>query len=474
MSKYDLTNKLAERLDRHMVLPLLQFLSEQRVYKEADLRAARLQLVQSTSMVDTAIDEYKAVHGVQQAPKAMLERKKAVIQRLKDAQKETQRIVAVVEDEALVQRLQNEDAYHLASLAQRHKISAEDVSQLYRFAKLKFDCGLYGDSAKFLHHVRLLAPDDDMKFHALWGKLASEILMLNWGAALEDVYALQDAIDQRGFATPLEQLRHRTWLVHWSLFVFFNVEGGLDKLVHFCFQDTIINTIRTNSPYLLRYVAAAVLLNGRKSHLKDLVDAMRAEEDEFDDPLADFMINLHFKFDFQGAHAQVPEVAKLLEADFFLRDHREAIIKESRTLIFTTYCKIHRVIALGELASVLDLDEQKDEKEIVQLIRDARMDAKIDSSTNSLVIGAHFPPIYRQVIDRVESIGSRTSDLSDLVDRKLLAKETQDDDASSTDTAPAVSFNNYNNNNNKNYNNRNNNRRYNNSNNRNNRRGRRY
>lgn len=37
--------------------------------------------------------------------------------------------------------------------------------------------------------------DDKLATNALWGKLAAEILMQNWDAALEDLNKLKDVID---------------------------------------------------------------------------------------------------------------------------------------------------------------------------------------------------------------------------------------------------------------------------------------
>ena len=71
------------------------------------------------------------------------------------------------------------------------------VPALYTYAKLKFDCGLYEDAANLLDHYRYLSRDDDLKFRALWGKLAAEILMVNWDQAVMDLHKLKGAIDSR-------------------------------------------------------------------------------------------------------------------------------------------------------------------------------------------------------------------------------------------------------------------------------------
>lgn len=51
--------------------------------------------------------------------------------------------------------------------------------------------------APYLNHLIVSqTPDDDrLSYNALWGKLAAEILMQNWDAALDDLNKLKDVID---------------------------------------------------------------------------------------------------------------------------------------------------------------------------------------------------------------------------------------------------------------------------------------
>lgn len=65
----------------------------------------------------------------------------------------------------------------------------------------------------------------------LWGKLASEILVQNWETALEDVNKLREYIDSNVIGNSLQVLQQRTWLIHWSLFVFFNHVKGRDLII---------------------------------------------------------------------------------------------------------------------------------------------------------------------------------------------------------------------------------------------------
>jgi translation initiation factor 3 subunit E len=48
------------------------------------------------------------------------------------------------------------------------------------------------------------------------------LLGQDWEAAFEDFSTLRDLVDRQEQVSPLTQLQQRTWLIHWSLFVFFN------------------------------------------------------------------------------------------------------------------------------------------------------------------------------------------------------------------------------------------------------------
>lgn len=56
-----------------------------------------------------------------------------------------------------------------------------------------------------------------------------------------------------------------------------------------------------------------------------------------------------------------------------------------RLFIFETYCRIHQCIDLKMLSQKLNMDEEAAEKWIVNLIRNARLNAKIDSQVGGNV-----------------------------------------------------------------------------------------
>ncbi len=80
--------------------------------------------------------------------------------------------------------------------------------------------------------------------------------------------------------------------------------------------------------------------------------------------------------------------------DFFLVSCRNEFMENARLLIFETYCRIHQTIDISTLAQKLDMDQDAAERWIVNLIRNAHLDAKIDSAANHVIMGTQNPSMY--------------------------------------------------------------------------------
>lgn len=130
--------------------------------------------------------------------------------------------------------------------------------------------------------------DEKRLFSCLWGQFASEILLAHWENAYAYLNTLREKIESSTFRSPLELLHQRTWLIHWSLFVYFNHPKGLDDLIQLFLGSSTastnalnifyLNTLQTTSAHLLRYLAAAVIINRPKTNqriLKELIKVIQ-------------------------------------------------------------------------------------------------------------------------------------------------------------------------------------------------------
>ena len=93
-------------------------------------------------------------------------------------------------------------------LSDKHGFRQEYLDTLYRYAKFQYECRNYSGAAEYLYFFRALVPAMDRNaLSSLWGKLASEILMQNWDAAMEDLTRLKETIDNNSVSSPLQSLQ---------------------------------------------------------------------------------------------------------------------------------------------------------------------------------------------------------------------------------------------------------------------------
>jgi translation initiation factor 3 subunit E len=356
------------------------------------------------------------------------------------------------------------------SMMEEHNITPDVVETYREHAKYNFDCGDYQGSRDMLeNYISLFAKapapaptSEDDEFLAkqfasnkpqtndkdlgnpaiyylqtvtpnllrvLWGKLACEILTQKWeGAtvAMEAVKAAMDSMVNSNQMTALEALSQRTWLLHWSLFVFWNnsAKGGLEQLVELFHSERYKQAITTNAPHLLRYLTAAVLLCKRRLTkkaavasnaearrlMKNLINVM--QDCEYTDPIVEFVNCLCVKFDFESAQTKLQECEKVLASDFFLCKQTALFMEEARVFVFENYCRIHNKIDLSALGKKLAMNQDEAEQWIVDLIRNADLDAKIDSKEGCVVMGGSTQNIYEQVMERTRDLNVRSATLA--------------------------------------------------------------
>lgn len=299
------------------------------------------------------------------------------------------------------------------------------VTSLFEFGQFQFRCGNYGAASDLLYQFRVLSTDNERVFQATWGKLASEILTTNWDSAVEEITKVKETIDTKLFSNPRAQLDHRTMLVHWALFPLFNSDAARDPILDLFFTAPFINTIQTSCPWVLRYLIAAVITGRSRSRnssqhqkqVKDIVRYVRQEAYEYSDPITEFISALYIAHDFNAAREALARAEQVCRGDFFLAGAADGFVDAARHLICESYCKIFSRMNIRDLSNKLGLNPDDGEKWIVNLIRDTRLDAKIDSREGTVVM--NHPPnnVYQQVIEKTKGGFFRTQVLNAAVSK---------------------------------------------------------
>jgi translation initiation factor 3 subunit E len=433
MAEYDLSKSIGKYLDRHLYVLICEFLQENNVYPKEEILKAELELLSKTSLVGFAMEVYKNLNNTQDVPQAMNEQQAQLEQSLKKLEEESAPLLALIEKESQVQALRNDHQFTLPHLEQNFNIKENHVDSLYKLAKLQYECGQYNEALKFLAVVRDLTKDQERALSALWGQLASEILMDSMDQASKSLAQLKEVIESKSFMSPLKQLQQRTWLLHWSLFVFFKHQPSRTGIVDLCFHDKYMNAIQTTCPYILRYLAAAVVINKKKrNYLKELVRVIDQESYRFQDPVTQFLEALYVNFDFEAAEQKLKSCEKALANDYFLQPYKDEFVENARLFIFETYCKIHNTIDIKMLSEKLSLSGEEGERWIVNLIRNARLDAKIDSAQDQVILGGQAPSAYQQLIDKTKGLSLRSIVLSNNIERSRGSKHHNTNTAANT------------------------------------------
>ncbi|KAL3760338.1 hypothetical protein ACHAWU_006336 [Discostella pseudostelligera] len=480
---YDLTSKISPYLDLHMMFPLLEYIdtlisSGSISYSSLDVAQARLELLKPTHMVDYAMDIYREVHGEDaDIPQEMEDQKTEVLKKMEELRDAQTKFDELCRNEELRATLINNNQWNINSITSSPTlgITQETIAAYYKFAKFNFDCGDYINARDQIeNYISLFASppkqrkeggeggtnDDDDEFaaggtaaatppedektgnpnmyyltsidtsllHVLWGKLSCEILVEDWEEASVALIAVKTAIESLASShklAPLEALHQRTWLLHWSLFVFWNDsgKGGLESMVELFTSEKYLQAVTTHAPHLLRYLTAAVLICKRRAAkkaggnanaegkrlLRDLVKVM--QQCEYSDPIVEFVDKLSVQFDFEAAQSQLARCETVLKSDFFLCKQTEMFMEEARVFVFENYCRIHHKIDLTTLGEKLAMDRERAERWIVDLIRNALLDAKIDSEEGCVVMGTGSTSVYEQVMDKTKELTARSGAL---------------------------------------------------------------
>jgi translation initiation factor 3 subunit E len=245
-------------------------------------------------------------------------------------------------------------------------------------------------------------------------------LVQNWEFALDGLVRLKDIIDAGAFSHPLHQLQERIWLIHWGLFVFFRHPKGLDAMFEILFSPLYINAIQTSCPYILRYLAAAVIIGRRKRNfMKELIKSSQQDSYRYQDTITRFIEYLFVRFDFDMAQSLLQECEEILQNDFFLALSKDEFIDSARSFLLEAYCKVHQVVHLDIIASKLNMDVEEAENWINNLIQNARLDTKLNLEQRQIIVTSSLST-HQHVLEKAKNLMFRGQNLLSEIDKSVV------------------------------------------------------
>ena len=442
--EYVFLDKVIRRMDRHLIYPLLEHASNSEDIspsRSKDIKLAIFNLLKPTNMVDFVGSLYQDINDTDELPAEYAEKRESVLSKLEQFEQDSTLLLNLLDDENVTSKIRSDKVANLKFLEEEYGVTAPMVDGLYDYGRYRYECGNYREASDLLYRFRILSTDSDKVQKATWGKLVCDILAEEWEAAMEEIDRVKEYIETRLFNNPRAQLTARESLVHYALFPFFNYEAARDKLTEMYFSPPYISSVQTSCPWILRYLAAAVITHRARTsssfayqkQLKDLVRIVKQEIYEYEDPVTEFIRALYVDFDFEEAQKKLSEAEEVIRGDFFLGSSTDAFVEAARHLISESYCKIHQRIDIKyvilssfllfrvlkvfhrDLSNRLGLSDSEGEKWIVNLIRDTKVDAKIDYKAGTVVMNHPPQSVYQQVIEKTKGAFFRTQVLSSAV-----------------------------------------------------------
>ncbi|EEB98970.1 hypothetical protein MPER_01427, partial [Moniliophthora perniciosa FA553] len=226
----------------------------------------------------------------------------------------------VIENPKVAQSLRQDKNRNLQYLKEHYNLTLHQITALYNFGKLQYCYGNYSGAADYIYHFRVLSTDADLNIEAIDSRTPASFAPAT----------------NASFDPALAQLHSRTWLVHWSLFVYFNHPQGRSLLLETFLSPTYLNTIQTSCPWILRYLAAADIISTPtpssnstpvssrvKNAVREIVKVIQMDGYQYSDPVTEFLMQLHVEFDFEDAQKELGKAEKVVPDDFFLGDFRD-------------------------------------------------------------------------------------------------------------------------------------------------------
>jgi len=153
--------------------------------------------------------------------------------------------------------------------------------------------------------------------------------------------------------------------------------------------------------------------------LKELIKNITLEKHNYTDPIVEFVSDLLSNFDFEAAQEKLKECESVLRNDYFLERYTGEFMEGARLWIFETYCRIHECIDMKLLAEKLGMDVESAEKWMVNLIRNAQLDSKIDSAANRVVMSVQYPSAYQGIVDKTKGLAFKSQAMANSMEKLL-------------------------------------------------------
>lgn len=376
---YDISSKLIQHLDPHLILPILEFLNAKNIYDPKFLSKQKLAVLTKTKMVDSTLEEYVKVHGESAEYKAsLLKQKDDIIQQLASLK------------EAIGTALAKTLTFEVIDSSVANTLcTPKQLTALFDYATLLQDIGSYAEALKAFTLYGICSSSEHEHYaKALWGRYHCALLTPP-ANAMDIVKAVRDHIDSQQFETLAVGVQNRSWFVTWLLFLASRSTPARTMFVEFLNSgynvgftsggnpnERFLNAIISSAPHLFRYLIAFTVMSIRQNpaqqqsqntpaylirrpnQLKELVRVLTNEQKNLNDPFVDFLLALYVDFDFNAAVKALNAIVPVIANDYFLNDQQlqADFFLSAKALLVDGYARLHTNITNASINAALPLN----------------------------------------------------------------------------------------------------------------------
>jgi translation initiation factor 3 subunit E len=103
--EFDLTSKNARFMDRHLLIPLVDFLATKKMHTTEELNKSKLEILAKTNMIDSAME-------IKGAPAELSKKRDEVVKTMQALEEEVKPILSLVSDAGRVAELKAERCFN--------------------------------------------------------------------------------------------------------------------------------------------------------------------------------------------------------------------------------------------------------------------------------------------------------------------------------------------------------------------------
>lgn len=303
----------------------------------------------------------------------------------------------------------------------------------------------------------------------LWGSVAAFVLAKLRSWAVFAVSKLSERVEAQSrsaaaAADPKTALKSRVWLLHWAVFAFFmdetvavpaavpvapavvpaDVDAAAEpatatadgeapvaaaepvvapaaapatqpryQLSYFEFvtgSERLFNAVKLSAPYLLRYVACAMILikKKRSGHFEA---ALRQEAYRYKDAITELCLDIISGADASPCRKQVfADCAALMEGDYFLAQHFAAFRENAREILLDLFIRTSQSFNTEFVAEKLGFETKEEAAEWVDK-RNSPLLVKAEGREGVYLVQTSGSSAYLQVIAKYRNLFYKTKTL---------------------------------------------------------------